>query len=66
MLSLISNGQDLSITVKTIGPGHSPLEAARLMVKHDIGRLPVVDNGLIIGIITRSDTMLYFYDLLPD
>ncbi len=42
------------------------MQAARLMVKHDIGRLPVVDKGRIIGIITRSDTMLYFYDLLPD
>ena len=52
--------------VKTISPGRSPLEAARLMVKHDIGRLPVVENGGVIGIITRSDTMLYFYDLLPD
>ena len=52
--------------VKTIGPGRSPLEAARLMVKHDIGRLPVVEDGRVIGIITRSDTMLYFYDLLPD
>ena len=53
-------------TVRTIDPGKSPLEAARLMVKHDIGRLPVVEEGKIIGIITRSDAMLYFYDLLPD
>jgi nanoRNase/pAp phosphatase (c-di-AMP/oligoRNAs hydrolase)/CBS domain-containing protein len=52
--------------VRTIAPGQSPLEAARLMVKHDIGRLPVVADGKIIGIITRSDAMLYFYDLLPD
>ena len=52
--------------VKTIRPGRRPLEAARLMVKHDIGRLPVVEEGKVIGIITRSDTMLYFYDLLPD
>jgi CBS domain-containing protein len=42
------------------------MQAARLMVKHDIGRLPVVEGGRIIGIITRSDAMLYFYDLLPD
>jgi len=35
----------------------SPMEAARLMVKHDIGRLPVVENGRLIGIITRSDAM---------
>jgi len=39
---------------------------AKLMVKHDIGRLPVVENNRIIGIITRSDVMRYPYDLLPD
>ena len=52
--------------VLVIEPGKSPVQAARLMVKHDIGRLPVVEGGRIIGIITRSDAMLYFYDLLPD
>jgi len=56
----------MSTNVLTIEPGKSPMQAARLMVKHDVGRLPVVDNGSIIGIITRSDTMLYFYDMLPD
>lgn len=50
----------------TITPDQSPVDAARLMVKHDIGRLPVVQDGKVIGIITRSDTMRYFYDLLPD
>ena len=52
--------------VRTIDSGRSPMEAARLMVKYDIGRLPVVEEGKIIGIITRSDAMRYFYDLLPD
>jgi len=52
--------------ILTIEPGKSPMQAARLMVKHDIGRLPVVQNNRIIGIITRSDAMRYFYDLLPD
>ncbi len=56
----------MSKDVKCIGPGKSPNDAARLMVKHDIGRLPVVENGRIIGILTRSDAMRYFYDLLPD
>lgn len=50
----------------TISPDKSPMEAARLMVKHDVGRLPVIKDGKIIGIISRSDAMLYFYDLLPD
>ena len=52
--------------VMTISPGKSPIQAARLMVKHDIGRLPVLDNGRVIGIVTRSDAMRYFYDLPPD
>ena len=52
--------------VVTIDPGKSPQQAARLMVKYDVGRLPVMEDGKIIGIITRSDTMRYFYDLLPD
>jgi CBS domain-containing protein len=36
------------------------------MVKHDIGRLPVVKVGRVIGIIMRSDFMRNFYDLLLD
>lgn len=56
----------MSREVKTIAPGSSPMAAAKIMVKHDIGRLPVVEDGKIIGIVTRSDAMRYFYDLLPD
>jgi tRNA nucleotidyltransferase (CCA-adding enzyme) len=56
----------MNTNVVTIDPGKSPQQAARLMVKHDVGRLPVIENGKIIGIITRSDSMRYFYDLLPD
>ncbi len=56
----------MSAAVLTIEPGRSPAEAARLMVQHDIGRLPVVADGQLIGIISRSDVMRYFYDLLPD
>lgn len=42
------------------------IEAANLMIKHDIGRIPVLQDDKVIGIITRSDAMMYFYDLLPD
>ncbi len=57
----------MNTQVITITPEQSPLQAARVMVKHDIGRLPVVDldQGKLIGIVTRSDVMMYFYDLLP-
>jgi tRNA nucleotidyltransferase (CCA-adding enzyme) len=56
----------MSSKVLWVEPGVHPMKAVKLMVKHDIGRLPVVENGKIIGIMTRSDAMRYFYDNLPD
>lgn len=56
----------MSPQIISISPDKSPMEAAKMMIKHDIGRIPIVENGNLIGIITRTDAMLYFYDLLPD
>jgi len=56
----------MSRNIVTISHKKSAIEAARLMIKHDIGRIPVMKGNKIIGIITRSDAMTYFYDLLPD
>ena len=56
----------MSRKVFTITPGESPKTAARMMVRNDIGRLPVVKDGELLGIVTRTDAMHYFYDLLPD
>ena len=56
----------MSTNTITIKPGENPANASGLMIKHDIGRLPVVDNGHIIGILTRSDVMRYWYDLMPE
>ena len=56
----------MSRDVIRISPKKSAIDAARLMIKHDIGRIPVVQDDEIIGIVTRSDTMLFFYDILPD
>ena len=56
----------MSTHVRTIYPGASPLPVAQAMIEYDIGRLPVVEDGRIIGIVTGSDTMRYFYDLLPE
>jgi CBS domain-containing protein len=52
--------------VITVGPGESPTVAARLMIDNDVGHLPVVQNDKMIGIVTRSDILTYFYDLLPE
>lgn len=52
--------------VITIETGKSPQQAARLMVRHDVGRLPVLHDDQVIGIVTRSDVMHFFYDMLPN
>lgn len=56
----------MSTNVITAPAKMSVPKASRLLVKHDIGRLPVVKDGKVIGIFTRSDAMLYYYDLLPE
>jgi tRNA nucleotidyltransferase (CCA-adding enzyme) len=52
--------------VKTIHPDIDPAEAAQIMVKKNIGHLPVEHEGKIIGILTRTDILAYFYDMLPE
>lgn len=56
----------MSREVVWISPKKSAVDAVRLMIKYDIGRIPVLQDDELIGIVTRSDTMLYFYDILPD
>ena len=52
--------------VETIPPDLDPVEAAQMMVRKNIGHLPVEHGGKIIGIVTRTDILTYFYDMLPD
>ena len=56
----------MSTKVHSIGPQNSVTDAVKLMVREDIGRLPVIENEHLIGLVTRSDTMRYYYNLLPD
>ena len=56
----------MSTKVIHVNPEGGVYQAARIMVKHDIGRLPVLEHGKLIGIITRSDTMKYYYDFPID
>ena len=55
----------MSTNVTTVHPGESPGQAAHLMIKHDFGRLPVVDEGKIVGIFSRSDVVADLYGLCP-
>jgi acetoin utilization protein AcuB len=45
--------------------GDTPLEdAARIMTDHKIGGLPVVDDGVLVGIITETDLFRLFVELV--
>jgi acetoin utilization protein AcuB len=48
----------------TVAPDYPLEEAARLMVVHKIGSLPVVDEGRLIGIITETDIFKQFVEIL--
>ena len=41
-------------SVITVGPQRPAADAARLMLEHKIGSLPVVDAGRMVGIVTRD------------
>lgn len=43
--------------LKTIGPDTLLPEIEALMVTYDIGRLPVLENGQLVGIVTRTDVL---------
>jgi nanoRNase/pAp phosphatase (c-di-AMP/oligoRNAs hydrolase) len=51
--------------IVTIEPGMSPMQAVRKIITKKVGHLPVIENGQVIGMVTRSDLMVYFYDQLP-
>ncbi len=47
--------------VETISPDASLVRAFELMMAKDIGRLPVIDGGNLVGIITRNDILGVLY-----
>src|SRR5919199_6849695 len=47
----------MSKNVKTITPQTSLPEIESLMVTYDIGRLPVLEDGQLVGIVTRTDVL---------
>jgi CBS domain-containing protein len=45
----------MSKKVVSIHPEASIFDAAELMDKHDVNRLPVIENGKLVGIVARAD-----------
>jgi acetoin utilization protein AcuB len=50
--------------VYTVTPATPIEEAARLMLTHRIGGLPVLDAGRLVGIITETDILTAFVDVM--
>jgi acetoin utilization protein AcuB len=48
----------------SVTPATTLEAAAQLLLKHKIGGLPVVENGRLVGIITRSDVLQAFLDVM--
>jgi len=47
----------MTTNLKTISPETTLPEIEHLMVTYDIGRLPVLDDGKLVGIVTRTDVL---------
>ena len=60
LLTKLMVEQVMTQSVITVGPDRPAREAARLMLDHKIGALPVLDEGRLVGIITETDVMRGF------
>lgn len=54
----ITIGEVMSKNLISIDPGSELNEAARTMARNNIRRLPVVNNGVLVGILTSSDVLM--------
>jgi CBS domain-containing protein len=54
-LDAVTAGQAMTSPAITISPGRSISEAAAIMTRRHVNRLPVVEDGVLVGIVTRAD-----------
>jgi len=55
LLAKLTVGAVMTSTVLVVESDRPIAEAARIMIDHKIGALPVVDDGGLVGIVTESD-----------
>jgi CBS domain-containing protein len=66
LLARMTVGSVMTTSVITVTPNRDVVEAARIMLDHKIGALPVVDGGAIVGIMTETDIMRAFAAMVPE
>jgi CBS domain-containing protein len=54
---MVTVGTIMTPRVITVSPGTPAMEAIQAVTKNRIGRLIVLDNGQVVGIVSRSDLM---------
>ena len=60
LLARLTVGSVMTTSVITVEPTRDAGAAARLMLDHKIGALPVTDGAAIVGIVTESDFVRAF------
>jgi CBS domain-containing protein/adenylylsulfate kinase-like enzyme len=60
LLARLTVAKVMTRTVITIGPSRDARDAARLMLEHRIGCLPVLEKDRLIGIVTETDILRAF------
>lgn len=50
----------------TVGPDTPAHEAARILASYKFGALPVVEDDVLVGIVTVTDFLDYFAEQMPD
>lgn len=54
-IGALTAGEAMTAPALTIAPGRHIAEAAAVMTARGVNRLPVVDDGRLVGIVTRAD-----------
>ncbi len=54
----------MSAPVISVGPHSTVQEAARLMLHHKVGGLPVIDGRRLVGIVTSIDMLRAFLEVI--
>jgi CBS domain-containing protein len=65
LLARLTVEQVMSRSLVTTWPEAKVIDAARVMLSHKLGALPVLDSGRLVGIITESDFVRVFAGTAP-